>query len=182
MRCRSFYLLLMLLCGMLPTPAIGQKLSAYSAARQTRLSSAQLRIDAALRQTSSLVKQYGSTAASRMVTRAVQLRQDGVMDVYVHVNPLTSTQLQMLRQHTIRIQGVDWQAHIVYASVSVDALETIAALDFVRWIGPPSYAKRRTGSVTSSVMTAGVVSRLAIGPMERTSNLCRPACANPRSA
>jgi subtilisin family serine protease len=149
MRCRSFCLLLMLLCGMLPTPAIGQKLSAYSAARQTRLSSAQLRIDAALRQTSSLVKQYGSTAASRMVTRAVQLRQDGVMDVYVHVNPLTSTQLQMLRQHAIRIQRVDWQAHIVYASVSVDALETIAALDFVRWVGPPSYAKRRTGSVTS---------------------------------
>ena len=44
--------------------------------------------------------------------------------------------------------------------VPLDALETVAALPFVRWIGLPAYSVRRTGSVTSAgdtVMRADLV-------------------------
>lgn len=149
MRVHAFWLLLILLCGVLPSQLAAQTLSAYSTARQTPLSAAQLRIDASLRQTSSLVKQHGSAAASRMMARAVKLRHNGMIDVYVYANPLTEIQLQVLQQHVMRIRQVDRQAGVVYASVGIDTLETIAALDFVDWVGLPAYAKRRTGSVTS---------------------------------
>lgn len=149
MRFHFFWLWLILLCGLLPSQVVGQGLSAYSAGRQTHFRSAHLRIDASLRKTSSLVHQYGVDAASRMVIRSVRLHHDGMMDAYVHVDSLTPVQLQVLRQHVHRIRHVDLQARIVYVSVNVDVLETIAALDFVRWVGLPSYAKRRTGSVTS---------------------------------
>ena len=54
----------------------------------------------------------------------------------------------------------DAQFDMVYATVPPDALETVATLPFVRWIGPPVYSVRRTGSVTSegdTVMRADLV-------------------------
>jgi subtilisin family serine protease len=42
------------------------------------------------------------------------------------------------------------QFRTVHAAIALNALETIAALPFVRWIGLPSYSALRTGSVTSA--------------------------------
>ena len=54
----------------------------------------------------------------------------------------------------------DAQYDMAYATVPLAALETVAALPFVRWIGHPVSSVRRTGSVTSegdTVMRADLV-------------------------
>ena len=78
------------------------------------------------------------------------LSNEGVIDVYVYTDVLTQAEIDALQHHSVHLYHADRQFHTVYAAVAIDALETIAALPFVRWVSLPSYSLLRTGDVTSA--------------------------------
>jgi hypothetical protein len=125
-------------------------LSAYMAARTAPLSASQRRIASSLRATAALVAQHGARAVNTTLTRTLRLSSEGVVDVYIHTYVLTQAEIQSLQDHGVHIYRAEAQFRTVYAAIALDALETIAALPFVRWIGLPSYSVLRTGSVTSA--------------------------------
>jgi hypothetical protein len=88
--------------------------------------------------------------ASTMVARTLRLSPDGVLEIYMHLDRLTSVERQILQQHGVRVLQTDVQFRMMHASVAIDTLDTIATLPFVRWISPPSQSVLRTGSVTSA--------------------------------
>jgi subtilisin family serine protease len=57
--------------------------------------------------------------------------------------------LDKLRAYGAHVLNSDAFSGIVYAQLPIATLETVAALPFIRWVGPPAYAVRRVGSVTS---------------------------------
>lgn len=124
-------------------------LSAYVAMRNATRSPGQEKIASSLRAVAGLMAVPGAVAVSPLVNRAVSLRQDGTLEVYVYTHTLTPVELQVLQQHGVHVYDADEPSRMVYAAVAVDALETVAALSFVRWIGWPSWSLLRTGSVTS---------------------------------
>lgn len=69
--------------------------------------------------------------------------------VYLYLTTWTPTTLDVLRQNGVRVLQSDATLQVVYATVARDRLEDVAALPLIRWIGPPSYAMHRTGSVRS---------------------------------
>ena len=120
------------------------------AARTAPLSASQRRIASPLRAMAALAAQHGAAAVSSMMTRTLRLNDAGVVDVYVHTHVLTQTEIQTLQDHGVHIYRAEAQFRTVHAAIALNALETIAALPFVRWIGLPSYSALRTGSVTSA--------------------------------
>ena len=126
------------------------ELSAYMAARTAPLSASQRRIASSLRAMAVLVAQHGAPAVSTMMTRMLRLSYEGTVDVYVHTHVLTQAEIQTLQDHGVHIYRAEAQLRMVYAAIALHALETIAALPFVRWISLPSYSMLRTGSVTSA--------------------------------
>jgi subtilisin family serine protease len=104
--------------------------------------------------------------------------------VYIHTSILTIAILDTLRQHGVRVLRSDTPSATVYATVSHEDLEKVAALSSVRWIDLPRYSKRRTGSVTSegdAVMRADLV-RTTLGVTGKgvkvgiiADSLCDPA-------
>jgi subtilisin family serine protease len=77
------------------------------------------------------------------------LNTAGVVEVYLHMRLITPANLRTLQQYGVQTHRVNQRFRTIYAAMPINALETVAALPFVRWIGPPSYSVRRTGSVTS---------------------------------
>jgi hypothetical protein len=131
--------------GLLPLPTRSQNL----AARKATGSASQLRIASSLHTAVQLVAQHGALTARTMVGRALRLYSNGTVEVYLYVSTLTPETLQVLDQYGVQVLQSDPLSGIVYAIVPIEALETIAALPFVRWISQPSYSVLRTGSVTS---------------------------------
>lgn len=143
-------LLTILLVWGIPSQVVSQDLSAYVAARHVSSSPGQRRIATSLRAAAQMVAQYGTSMASTMVARTLRLSPDGVLEVYMHLDRLTSVEHQILQQHGVRVLQTDIQFGMMHASVAIDTLDTIATLPFVRWISPPSLSVLRTGSVTSA--------------------------------
>jgi subtilisin family serine protease len=125
-------------------------LSAYMAARTAPLSASQRRIASPLRAAAALVARHGTPAVSSMMTRTLRLSDEGIVDVYVHTYVLTQAEIHTLQQHGVHIYRAEAQFRMVHAAIALNALETVAALPFVHWIGLPSYSALRTGSVTSA--------------------------------
>ena len=87
----------------------------------------------------------GSSEASRVV-RGV----DGRVQVYVRVTDSSPAALTLLEREGLAVQRFDAAAGIVQGWISTVALDSVAALDFVRSIEPPDYAKTRVGAVTTA--------------------------------
>src|SRR5262245_38659455 len=131
------------------THAAERDLSEYMALRQAPLSSSQRRLTSSLRAMAALMRQQGAVAVRRLLPRAMPLSNEGVIDVYVYTEVLTQAEIDTLRHYSVRLYHAEPQFRTVYAAVALDALETIAALPFVRSVSLPSYGLLRTGSVTS---------------------------------
>ena len=145
---------LVVACGVWSVVAAAeQDLPAYAAERNASLSTGQRRIASSLRAMAGMVAPPEASVAGPLANRAVPPSQEGFVEVYVYTHILTQTEIQALQQRGTHIYQVDQQARTIYAAVTVDALETVAALSFVRWIGLPSRSLLRTGSVTSAADT-----------------------------
>lgn len=142
-------LLLALFCGLRPPLALGQDARHYLQALQAPVPVAQRRMAASIRAAQHLAGQYGMAAARAHFQPVVRLHGAGMMEVYLHIAELTTEALATLRQFGVHLLRSDTQVGMVYARVPLAALESVAALPFVRWVGPPSYSMRRAGSVTS---------------------------------
>lgn len=109
----------------------------------------QRRVASSLRALAAQVAQHGAATLHTTVPRAFRLSHGDMVEVYVHTEGLTQADLQALQQHGVHVYLTEPPFRTVYAAVPLTALDTIAALPFVRWIGLPSYSLLHTGSVTS---------------------------------
>jgi hypothetical protein len=110
---------------------------------------AQRRIASSIRAAAQLAAQHGAPMARTMVPLTLRLQAAGNIEVYLHTMSFTPDVLDKLRAYGAQVLQSDTLSGIVYAQLPIATLETFAALPFVRWIGPPAYAVRRVGSVTS---------------------------------
>jgi hypothetical protein len=133
-----------------PVQGTSQEMEAYVAARKMPLSVSQRRIASCIRQAVQMLTQHGVASPRSLVP----LHQDGTIEAYIYTTGYTPAQGQTLEQHGVRIYYAEARSGIVYASVAAGALDTVAALPFVRWIGPPATSTLRVGSVTSKGDTA----------------------------
>jgi hypothetical protein len=147
-------LLMWLVWSLWPAQSMSQEMKAYVAARKIALSSHQRRIASFIRQAVQMLHQHGVASPRSLVPPAVPLHQDGTIEVYIYTTGYTPAQGQTLERHGVRIHYAEARSGIVYASVAAGALDTVAALPFVRWIGPPATSTLRVGSVTSEGDTA----------------------------
>ena len=145
----SSLLLGLLLWGLLPSPTASQDLATQLHTLKTAIPDSQQRIASPIRAAAQIVSQSGMAAARAQMGPGVRLHSSGAIEVYIYASALTPAKLDTLRQHGVRVLRSNAQFDMVYATVPPDALETLAALPFVRWIGAPAYSVRRTGSVTS---------------------------------
>lgn len=142
-------LVVLLVWSLLPTPASSQDLAAQITARKASGSPGQQRLASALQTAVQMAAQHGTLAARAMVGRTLRVHRSGAVEVYLYVSGLTYENLQVLHQHGVQVLQSDQQFGMVFATVAIEALETVAGLPFVRWISPPAYSFLRTGSVTS---------------------------------
>jgi hypothetical protein len=142
--------MIILAWGLLPRLASSQDLAAQIATRKATGSTNQPRIASSLRTAAQRVAQHGPLTARTMAGRTLRLDSSGAVEVYLHVSTLTPKTLQVLDRHGVQVLQSDQSSGIVYATVPLEALDTTAALPFVRWIRPPSYTVLRIGSVTSA--------------------------------
>src|SRR5215471_18777334 len=156
----SCLLLAVLLWGVLPSgatvsaqgvalPGASQDLASQLQVLKPALSDSQRRIAASIRTAVQTMAQHGIATTRTQMEPRLRVSSSGEIEVYLHTSTLTPAVLDALRQHGVRVLRSEAQFGIVYATVPLDALEDIAALPFMLWIGPPSYSVRRTGSVTS---------------------------------
>lgn len=157
-------LLLGLLWGGGPLMAWGQEHSPYLQALRVQVPMAERRVATALREARRLVGQYGMPRARAMLHPAVRMHDTSLVEVYVDLVRVDPASLEVLRQHGVEVVQSDTQLGIVYARVPMTALESVAALPVVRWLRPPSYSRRRAGSVRSegdSAMRANIARAMA---------------------
>ncbi|MGE3539197.1 MAG: S8 family serine peptidase [Candidatus Tectimicrobiota bacterium] len=138
-----------LLWGLAPVLAMGQVSNASLQALQGTVPAAQRRLASPLRAARQLLMQHDMATAQAQFQALLRMAASGSMEVYLHTSEVTSATLEALRQQGVNILRSDTQLGIVYARMPAEALEPVARLPFVRWIGPPSYSVRRVGSVTS---------------------------------
>jgi hypothetical protein len=131
-------------------PASGNGLAVQIAAQKVAGSTSQPRIASSLRTAAQTALRHGAQTARTMVGRTLRLDSSSMIEVYLYVSMLTPETLQVLDQHGVQVLQSDQPSGMVYATVPIEALDSIAALPFVRWIKPPAYSVLRTGSVTSA--------------------------------
>jgi len=142
-------LLGILLWSLLPSPSASQDLASQLRALKAAIPASQQRMASSVRTAAQMVTQHGMAAARTEMEPLLRFHGLGAAEVYIYTTVLTPATLDTLRQHDVQVLRSEAQFGIVYAAVAMEALETVAALPFVRWIGPPSYGVRRIGSVTS---------------------------------
>lgn len=152
--CTIRLLVVLLACSVVPRQAASQDQSTVVIARKTQIPHRQPRLATSLQAASQIVTQRGIAAARTALVRGLRMSQSGEVEVYIYASKVTEANLQTLQQHGVQIQRVHEPAGLIYASLSMQTLPTVAALDFVRWIAPPSYGLLRTGSVTSAADAA----------------------------
>src|SRR5712691_1101108 len=156
----SGLLLGLLLWSFLPAPSASQDLASQLHALKISVTDSQRRIASSVRSAAQIVARHGVAAARMQLEPMLRVRSAEIVEVYIYTSILTPDTLATLQQYGVHVLQSDEKFNMVYAAVAFDALETVAALPFVRWIGPPAYSVRRTGSVTSegdTVMRANLV-------------------------
>jgi hypothetical protein len=108
------------------------------------------KIAEALRSVVQRMQQDGITAATAATRQAetyttslVRVDHTGSLQVVILVTTVDPQAESSLAQHQVRIEISDAELRLIQAWVPFDRLEQIAALPFVRYIRPPSYAVRR---------------------------------------
>ena len=81
--------------------------------------------------------------AERYSTPLVRVDAQGRVHTAILVTTFDAQVEAVLTAHQVTIEQVDAQAGLVQAWLPFDRLATIAALPFVRYLRPPSYASRR---------------------------------------
>ena len=153
-------LLGLLLWSLFPSPTASQDLASQLHALKTSVPDSQRRIASSVRTAAQTVTQHGVATARTQMAPMLRVNGAGAFEVYIYTSTLTSATLGTLQQQGVQVQRSDALSGIVYATVPPEALETVAALPFVLWIGAPVYGVPRTGSVTSegdTVMRANLV-------------------------
>jgi len=96
------------------------------------------------------MQQDGVTAANvtarhaeRYTTPLVHVDTEGRVHTAILVTTFDAQVESVLTAHQVAIDRVDAQARLVQAWIPFDRLATVAALPFVRYLRPPSYASRR---------------------------------------
>ena len=156
----SGLLLGFLLWGLLLSPTASQHLATQLQALKTAVPASQRRIATSIRTAVQMVSQNGLDAARAQVEPGLRLHSPGYAEVYIYTSTPPPATLDVLRQHGVQVLRSAAQFGLVYARAPLDSMETVAALPFVRAIGPPAYSVRRTGSVTSAgdtVMRADLI-------------------------
>ena len=146
----SGLLLGFLLWGLLLSPTASQHLATQLQALKTAVPASQRRIATSIRTAVQMVSQDGLDAARAQVEPGLRLHSPGYAEVYIYTSTPPPATLDVLRQHGVQVLRSAAQFGLVYARAPLDSMETVAALPFVRAIGPPAYSVRRTGSVTSA--------------------------------
>jgi hypothetical protein len=137
-----------------PGITASQDVSAYMAVRE-RAAATQSNVASAVRANAQTALRGDYPLATNTLSRIVQmsLRQGSDsyvgLEVFIYAHKLPPIDVEALEQHEVRIRRADYQFHIVHATVPVEALDAVAALPFVRWIGPPSQSVLNAGSVTA---------------------------------
>ncbi len=142
-------LLGLLLWSLSLTPGASQELADPLHTPRMAIPEDQRRIAAAVRAAAQLGHASGSMSAQTRVGSVRQGQAAQGLDVYLYTTAVTPATLDTLRQAGVQVLQSDTASGMVYATVDPGRLTQIAALPFVRWVGPPSYAVRRRGSVTS---------------------------------
>ncbi|MGA2628826.1 MAG: choice-of-anchor D domain-containing protein [Terriglobia bacterium] len=81
--------------------------------------------------------------------RHLRINTSAEVQVYILMTAVTDENLRQLAAQGVTVEIADVQGGRVQARVPVTRLEAVAALPFVNFIRPPSYAVRMTGSVTT---------------------------------
>ena len=96
------------------------------------------------------MQQDGVTAANvtahhaeRYTTPLVHVDTEGRVHTAILVTMFDAQVESVLTTHQVAIEHADAQARLVQAWIPFDRLDTVAALPFVRYLRPPSYASRR---------------------------------------
>jgi hypothetical protein len=96
------------------------------------------------------MQQDGVTAANvtarhaeRYSTPLVHVDTEGRVHTAILVTMFDAQVESVLTTHQVSIDRADAQTRLVQAWIPFDRLETVAALSFVRYLRPPSYASRR---------------------------------------
>jgi hypothetical protein len=139
-------LLGLLLWSLLPSPTASQALATQLHTLKTVIPVSQQRIAPSVRAVVQLVSRHGMATAHAQMGRGVRWHGSRAIEVYIYVSTLTLTTLDTLRQHGVRVLRSDAQYAMIYAIMSIDDLEVVATLPFVRCIDLPAYSVRRTGS------------------------------------
>lgn len=107
------------------------------------------RVASSLRAAASLVSQYGMATTRQQLGPMLRFQPADHIEVYLYTTTLTPETLDVLRAHGVQPSRSHSASGIVYASLPLTALDLVAELPFVRWIGQPSYGHVRVGSVTT---------------------------------
>src|SRR5438094_6733804 len=138
----------LLLLGLLPSLSASQDRATQLHTLKAAIPDSQQRIASPVRDAAKIVSQSGMATARAQMGRGMRWHSPRAMEVYIYASALTPNMLDTLRQHGVRVLRSDAQYAMVYATVPPEALEGVAALPSVRWIGLPAYSVQRTGSVT----------------------------------
>jgi subtilisin family serine protease len=142
-------LLGLLLWCLLSSPTASQDLATRLYTLKMAIPESQRRIASSLRAAAEMVGQNGMATARAQLGKGLRLRSPGAVEVFIYASALTPDMLNALRQHGVGVLRTNEQFAMVYAAVPFNALEAVAALPSVRWVGSPVYSVQRTGSVTS---------------------------------
>ncbi len=79
--------------------------------------------------------------------RMMRINSAGEVQVYILLNQASSQNVQALRQSGVSIELQDAKSGVVQARIPVTDIQAVAALPFVKYIRPPTYAIPFEGSV-----------------------------------
>lgn len=112
--------------------------------------SATAKIASSLRSVIQRLREAGITAANAAVRHAesysmplVQVDHTGSIQTVIVVTTVDDQVESLLEQQQVRIEIADADLRLIQAWIPFERVEHIAALPFVRYIRPPSYAFRR---------------------------------------
>lgn len=157
--------LLLLFLAWNPVPgqaAVDEVVQGMTAQKRDALDPQALRLAGMLRQVVRMVDQRGVAAVRAMLQQQVRLQQQDV-EVYIHMQNPTPTELQSLEALDIKIKRMHRMGArlTAYASLPLQALTPLLEYAFVQYVGAPRYSMvrnlpvtTRVGSVTSGGDTA----------------------------
>ena len=136
-------LLALMLWSFLPAPSASQDLASQLHALKNTIPESQRRIASSVRNAAQIVAQRGVAAARTQLEPMLHVDGLGAVEAYIYTSTLTPATLATLQQHGVRVLQRNEKFNMVYATVAFSALESVAALPFVNWIGAPVYGVRR---------------------------------------